>query len=131
MKAEEIERLRKEQASTTRPESSSAAEALAAAKPPTPALPIAPFVVPSREGYTEADRLVTQQILGASKQGDIYQCRRCAFNTPDPDAMVDHIAEEINQAMLRIGNLPATDPNMPAPPGSRGPSDIKPGRGEI
>jgi len=126
MKAEEIERLRKEKQAAPGLKTTTAAEAHAAARPPTPALPIAPFVVPSREGASEADRLVTQQLLNASKQGDIYQCQRCTFSTPDPEAMIDHIAEEINQAMLRIGNLPASDPNMPAPPGSRGPSDIKP-----
>lgn len=130
MKAEEIERLRRHQAPGMPPDPSIMSNVTRGDRPPIEALPIAPFVVPSREGYSEADKLVTQQLLNASIQGDIYQCQRCTFNTPDPEAMINHIAEEINQAMLRIGNLPTSDPNMPAPPGSRGPSDTQPARGE-
>lgn len=130
MKAEEIERLRKQQASIVRPVGDSAAEARSGAKPPTPSLPIAPIVVVTREGGNEGDRLTTQQLLEASRQGDGYKCLRCTFETPDPEAMIDHLAEEINQAMLRIGNLPARDPGNRGTAGSAADSDIKPAPGE-
>lgn len=113
MKAEEIDRLRKQQTKGAPPDPAVMSSQGSASRPPTPPLPIAPFVVPTREGYSEADKLVTQQLLNASKQGDIYICQRCTFTTPNPEAMIDHIAEEINQAMLRIGNLPARDPDAP------------------
>jgi len=131
MKAEEIDRLRKQQTPGKPLERISAAEALAAARPPAPPLPIAPFVVATREGGSEGDQLITQQLLEASRQGDGYKCLRCTFETPDPEAMINHLAEEINQAMLRIANLPVRDPGNRGTAGSAADSDTKIAPGEV
>jgi len=130
MKAEEIERLRKHQAPGMPPDPSLTAGDKVI---PTPfiKLPLAvPFVIPSREPSSEADRLITQQMLEASRQGDTYSCQRCDFTTPDPEAMINHLADEINQAMSRIANLPARDPGIRGTAGSTGASDTKPAPGE-
>ncbi len=63
---------------------------------------------------TPDDPLITNMILKASYDGDLYTCPKCQHQEADPRAFVTHIQEHLNEFMSK-GPLPLS--RTPPPPG--------------
>lgn len=64
-----------------------------------------PIVTITTDTSNETDRYATQSLLDQCLSGDHYSCPRCDFTTPDPEAMVYHLAEEINKSMAKLNEI--------------------------
>ena len=65
-----------------------------------------PRVEVTRESIDDADRAATIGMLERYTQPDGFHCPRCGEVITDPEEAVYHLADEINQALDRLGGQP-------------------------
>lgn len=58
------------------------------------------------------DEMMTRNLLASTLQGDTYKCPRCAFNTQNPEEMIQHLADEMNKSIKEIVALYAPPPPL-------------------
>jgi uncharacterized C2H2 Zn-finger protein len=68
--------------------------------PPGSDMPARVQVIPYQEGAPDA--AATLQLLQIYHQDDGFHCPRCKVVFEDPNVFVEHLAEEINDAMLKL-----------------------------
>lgn len=102
MKPEQREKLRKEAADQQ-------AQSVNAPKPPlTPDTlsKVKPThqlrVAVGRADQSEQDALATKGLIEAYQTKDGFKCPRCPATFTNPDAFIEHLAEEINKSLANL-----------------------------
>jgi len=65
-----------------------------------------PCVEVTRKGTDMADMAATRGLLELFTQPDGFHCPRCGVVITNPEEAVNHLAEEINKALARLGKQP-------------------------
>jgi hypothetical protein len=58
-----------------------------------------------RHSESIIDEHYTKQLCEQSRDGEYYVCRKCSFRTLDCELFINHMAEEINNAMTSLSDL--------------------------
>jgi hypothetical protein len=72
-----------------------------------------PQLAVTRDQTNLVDASITKQLLDSTRTDTGYKCPRCDYSTPDPDAMIEHLADEINKAMEGLSRISLERPTRP------------------
>lgn len=68
-----------------------------------------PLVFVTTSPKDQADRGATESMIAQCLREGVYSCPRCDFTTTSPEAMVNHLAEEINKSLSSLNEILAGD----------------------